>query len=137
MNNLTQVHVVSAAKALSHARLRNYRTFFGATDDRAAYGLYCWNDAISVALSRVLGFAEIALRNQFHTALSARYGVGATGSHDWYDYLTLNPKSKEAIRKITHEWRRVGRTKQQVPRHPAPSPDDVVSKLTFGFWRTS
>lgn len=50
MSNLKQAHVVSAVKALSHARLRNYRTFFRAADDRAAYGLCCWNEAVSSAL---------------------------------------------------------------------------------------
>lgn|GEM_PF-784528 len=134
MSSLKQIHVVSAVKALSRARLSNYRTFFGVDEDRAAYGLYCWNDAISAALSRALGFTEVALRNQFHTALSARYGVGGTISRDWYAHLRLNPKSTDLIRKITDERRRLSGVYQLVPRSPAPSPDDVVSKLSFGFW---
>lgn len=134
MSSLKQIHVVSAVKALSRARLKNYRTFFAAVDDRAAYGLYCWNDAISAALLRALGFTEIALRNQFHTALSARYGVGTSMSRDWYAHLCLNPKSTGLIQKITHERRRASGAYQLVPRLPAPSPDDVVSKLSFGFW---
>jgi hypothetical protein len=134
MNSLKQIHVAGAVKALSLARLRNYRTFFAAADDRAAYGLYCWNEAISSALSKVLGFTEIALRNQFHAALSSRYGVGTTLSRDWYAHLRLNQKSADSVRKITHGRRRVGRAFQLVPHIPAPSPDDVVSKLTFGFW---
>lgn len=134
MNNLKQAHVISAIKALSHARLRNYRTFFGAADDRAAYGLYCWNEAVSSALGRILSFAEIAIRNQFHVAISGRYGVGTSGSRDWYNHLALNKKSLDSVKKITHEWRIVAGVKQQIPRTPVPSPDDVISKLTFGFW---
>ena len=53
MSSLKQIHVVKAVKGLSRARLKNYRTFFGAVDDRAAYGLYCWNDAIS-AVARLV-----------------------------------------------------------------------------------
>ncbi|KQR78512.1 hypothetical protein ASG35_08765 [Burkholderia sp. Leaf177] len=134
MSSLTQIHVADAVQALSRARLKNYRTFFGAVDDRAAYGLYCWNDAISASLSRALAFTEIALRNQFHAALSARYGEGAASSRDWYAHLCLNPKSTSLIQKITHERRRVSGAYEQIPRSPAPSPDDVVSKLSFGFW---
>lgn len=134
MNNLKQAHVASAVQALSPVRLSNYRRFFGAATDRAAYGLYCWNDAISGELSRVLGLTEIALRNQFHIALSKRFGVGTASSTDWYNHLALGPRSLEAVRKVTHVTIRAAKTVRYVPRTPVPSPDDVVSKLTFGFW---
>lgn len=135
MNEMKQHQCAErAVRALSQARLSSYRRFFDATDDHAAYGLYCWNDAISASLSYALAHTEIALRNQFHVALSARYGVGVQGSRNWYECLALNQKSRDAIRKITHEVRRTGGSRQLVPRVPPPSPDDVVSKLTFGFW---
>lgn len=74
---------------------------------------------------------EVVLRNQFHAALSKRYGQqGVIGSRDWYAFLTLQPKSFEKVREITHVCRR-GVWQQ---RNPARTPDDVVSNLTFGFW---
>jgi hypothetical protein len=135
MCNVEQRVSAGAASALSKARLSNYRRFFGANDDRAALGIYRWNDAISANVSSVLAYCEIALRNQFHTVLSSHYGEGAAGSRNWYEFLVLNRKSQEAIRKITHETRRIGGIRQLVRRVPGPSPDDVISKLTFGFWQ--
>lgn len=118
-------------QALSHARLSNYRSFFGTTDDAQVLALYQWNDELSACLFRTLRQVEVVLRNQFHKAFSLRYGaVGASGSRDWYAYVALGPLSKNKIKDITH--RKLGQ--QFLPRMPVPSPDDVVSRLTFGFW---
>lgn len=117
--------------AISHARLSNYRTFFSPADDNGTLGLYQWNDDVSGALFRAMSLLEIVLRNQFHKALGSRYGaVGPTGGKDWFNHLKLNPDSREKVKKITHK-KRHG---TWLPRSPMPSPDDVVSKLTFGFW---
>ena len=135
MSTLKQQHVGGAIHALSRARLSSYRSFFTAYADREAFGLYCWNDAVSQCISRALAFAEVVMRNQFHGALSRRYGVsGAGDSRDWYLFLTLTRASEEAIRRVTHERRRVSGRWQLMARTPMPRPDDVVSKLTFGFW---
>lgn len=68
------------------------------------------------------------MRNGFHSALSPHYGAtGSSGSRDWYHHIALSAHSRDSVRKITH--RADGR-----PRQPAPAPDDVVSKLTLGFW---
>lgn len=118
-------------QALSHARLSNYRRFFSAADDDEALGLYQWNDDLSVVLFSTIKQLEVVLRNQFHHAMSLRYGAaGGQGSKDWYAHVALNTKSKDKITGITHHYR----GNQLVPRVPAPSPDDVVSGLTFGFW---
>jgi hypothetical protein len=118
-------------QALSHARLSNYRSFFGATDDGEALGLYQWNDDLSAGIFSTIKQLEVVLRNQFHHAMSQRYGAaGGQGSKDWYAHVALNSKSKDKIKGITHHYR----GSQLVPRVPAPSPDDVVSGLTFGFW---
>lgn len=118
-------------QALSHARLSNYRSFFGATDDAQALGLYQWNEELSACLFRTISLVEVLLRNQFHKAFSLRYGgVGAHGSKDWYAHVALSPLSKIKIKDITH----YKQGQQFLPHNPAPSPDDVVSGLTFGFW---
>jgi hypothetical protein len=118
-------------RALSHARLSNYRSFFCAVDDAEALGLYQWNDELSAILFRTISLVEVVLRNQFHHAMSFRYGaVGGQASRDWYAYVALSSLSKSKIQDITH-YKKGG---QLLPRAPAPSPDDVVSGLTFGFW---
>jgi hypothetical protein len=118
-------------QALSHARLSSYRSFFNAADDAEALGLYQWNDDLSAVLFRTISLVEVVLRNQFHHALSLRYGVmGAYGSKDWYCHVALDPRSQSKIVGITHYKQR----HQMLPRVPGPSPDDVVSGLTFGFW---
>jgi hypothetical protein len=118
-------------QALSHPRLSNYSSFFGATDDAQVLGLYQWNDDLSTVLFRTISHVEIVLRNQFHRAMSQRYGVvGGKGSKDWYLHVSLNSHSKAKIVGITH----FQKGRQTLPRVPPPSPDDVVSRLTFGFW---
>lgn len=118
-------------QALSHARLSNYRSFFGAADDAEALGLYQWNEELSGVLFRTISLVEVVLRNQFHRAMSLRYGaVGGHGSKDWFAHVALDLHSKSKIMDITHY--RQGQ--QMLPRVPVPSPDDVVSRLTFGFW---
>ncbi len=122
---------LARVQALSHARLSNYRTFFGAADDAEALGLYQWNDDLSAVLFRTISLVEVVLRNQFHRAMSMRYGVvGGYGSRDWYAHVALDPLSRSKIKDVTH----YKQGQQVLPRVPVPSPDDVVSGLTFGFW---
>lgn len=118
-------------EALSHPRLSSYRRFFKASTDAEAIGLYQWNEELSGALFRAVSLVEIVLRNQFHRALSTSYGVsGSTTSRDWYQHLTLNATSSKKIREVL-SYKSRG---TWLPKVPVPSPDDVVSKLTFGFW---
>lgn len=125
--------LADAAEALSRARLSNYRRFYGAQTDAEQYGLYRWNETLSMLFFKTLSLTEIAIRNQFHKTLSVRYGAtGNNQSNDWYNYLVLSTRSVESIQKITHQKRR--RRGPLLPKNPMPSPDDVVSKLTFGFW---
>ena len=118
--------------AISQPRLGSYRAFFAPADDLELYGLYCWNEALSSCLTSLINNLEITMRNAFHRELSYRYGGAAgTTSSDWYNTIGLAGRSLSNVQKITHEYVR-GR---HVPRTPIPNPDDVVSKLTFGFWK--
>ncbi|HKU00953.1 MAG TPA: Abi family protein [Paraburkholderia sp.] len=111
--------------------MSNYRSFFGAADDAQALGLYQWNDDLSAVLFRTISLVEVVLRNRFHHAMSLRYGiVGSQGSKDGYEHVALGSHSRSRITDITH-YRQGQHT---LPRVPAPSPDEVVSSLTFGFW---
>jgi hypothetical protein len=128
---VTPNSVPAVVLAISRPRLSNYVKFFGCTDDSSTLGLYQWNEDVSSRLFRLVSLIEVVLRNQLHGALSSHFGVaGASGSKDWYNHLALSSKSKDKIRAVAH-------TKKHgawVPRIPTPKPDDVVSKLTFGFW---
>jgi hypothetical protein len=118
-------------RALSRARLRNYRSFFGAVDDAEVLGLYRWSNDLSAGLLSTIFLVEVVLRNGFHHALSRRYGaVGAKESKDWYEYVALDEQARSRIIGITH----YKRGQRMVLRVPSPSPDDVVSRLMFGFW---
>lgn len=124
--------LTSLVEAISHPRLSNYRSFFSTVGDAQALGVYQWNEELSGALFRVISLVEVVLRNQFHKALGSRYGVvGTAGSRDWYQHIGLNQLSRQKIKEITHHKPHGG---TWLPRVPARSPDDVVSKLTFGFW---
>lgn len=130
-NNMTPQDVQSVVQAISPARLGSYKRYFQAANDLEALGLYQWNEDLCEAFARTTDRIEVILRNQFHAALSQRYGQqGSAGSRDWYSYLNLQPKSSEKVREITHVYRR-GAWRL---RTPVRTPDDVVSNLTFGFW---
>lgn len=86
---------------------------------------------MSAVLFRTISLVEVVLRNRFHHAMSLRYGiVGSQGSKDGYEHVALGSHSRSRITDITH-YRQGQHT---LPRVPAPSPDEVVSSLTFGFW---
>ncbi len=129
--NIHQTHT-----DISVARLSSYRTMFHGANDHELYGIYCWNEALSATLFRLISITEVVMRNRFHTALSLHLhrhrSVGRNDSNDWYNHLTLPPKSAQKIQQETHDRHR--RTGQWRPKAPAPSPNDVVSRMTFGFW---
>ncbi|HIF9102569.1 TPA: Abi family protein [Photobacterium damselae] len=119
---------------LSLPRLSSYQHFFKPESPIELYGHYCWNEAISSAFFRLIGIVEITLRNKLHSALSQHYynssSIGSKESNDWYKSLELNLRSEENILKITHS-RKKGKWQ---PKHPPLSHDDVISRLTYGFW---
>lgn len=65
--------------------------------------------------------------------MSVFYSNGASTSIHWYDRIwsQLKTETHRSIDKIRYER---GPGGVPVLRHPAPSPDEVVSRLTFGFW---
>ena len=129
-------NVLATLAALSAPRMASYRAFFGPVSDNELYGLYCWNEAVSLAFLPLINSVEISLRNAFHRELSRRFGSqSGTPSSDWYNAIALTGKSLEKVRGVTHIARGSGANRRHVPRQPAPSPDDVVARQTFGFWK--
>jgi hypothetical protein len=84
--------ITAALDDLSAPRLLSYRVFFNNPSDVELYGIYCWNDAISMRLMRLIGNIEIVLRNRLHRELSRFAYVpgtsaGTQDSNDWYRFV--------------------------------------------------
>lgn len=120
-------------KIISPARLSSYVQFFKPQSDMELYGVYCWNLQLSSCFYDLISVVEVALRNRVHYALSGYFSPGSL-SFAWYHGMQLSGKTKDKIKKITHNKTR-GRNPNWLPKNPAPSPDDIVSRVTFGFWK--
>jgi hypothetical protein len=86
-----------------------------------------WNCELSTCFSALLSFFEIALRNKVHYSMSQFYC-----KDNWYDDVSLKLK-KSTLDKID-DIRYVGYGKKRKLRYPAPSSDEIVSRVSFGFW---
>ena len=116
---------------ISKPRLDSYKHYFKTKDVDEAIGLYMWNCELSACFSVLLSFFEIALRNNIHYAMSHYYSYGQNGNIHWYDKMpNLSDKQKSKVDEIRKEKKR-GKI---VLRIPAPNPDEIVSRVTFGFW---
>lgn len=129
--NIHQTHT-----DISVARLSSYRTMFHGANDHELYGIYCWNEALSATLFRLISITEVVMRNRFHTALSlhvhSHRSVGRNDSNDWYNHISLSAKSSDKIRAETHFYHK--KSNSWRPKKRQPSANDVVSRMTFGFW---
>lgn len=105
-------------EVLSEARFTSYLAECGG-DVTTAWRLYVWNINISVAFYPLLHFVEITLRNALHRELSARFG-----RPDWWSVAPLNE----------HGHRLVKEAHEKVCELRTQRADDLVAKLTFGFW---
>lgn len=108
---------------VSKPRLDSYRGYWKVGAD-AAVGLYMWNGEVCAEVSKLLCHFEISLRNNIHRALSLSTSAGASPSVHWWDTLSvqLKPTTRQKVADV---------------RNDAPhvlSPDEIVSRLSFGFW---
>ncbi len=130
------LNIQQTTEDISLARLSSYHNFFTSLSHHEAYGLYCWNEALSTTLFRLISITEIVMRNRFHVALSLHCqsnpaSVGRPDANDWFNHINFPSKSQDKIKGITHyRHRRHG----WLPRQPMPSSNDTVSQMTFGFW---
>jgi len=117
---------------ISKPRLDSYRGYFRVKSVDEAIGLYMWNCELSACFSTLLSFFEISLRNNVHRAMSQFYTRGTSNSSHWYDriHASLKPGTASKIEEVRNE----GPPKRRTPRRPAPSPDEIVSRVSFGFW---
>lgn len=101
-------------------RMDSYRR--DGADHTLTLARYTLNMALSEALYPTLQFAEIALRNSIHKALTTRYGTDA-----WYD--------SPLARLTAWQQAKVMEAKSALGKYGKPlTPGRIVAELTFGFW---
>jgi hypothetical protein len=113
-------------RCLSASRLAGYEYHCGGDWD-TVLALYVWNTEMTGALRETMGHLEVALRNTLASRLARRHrGLGRP--RNWLD----DPAGEldvQARVDIDEARRRVQRN-----RKPLTS-DQVISELSFGFWR--
>lgn len=116
--------MVDYVRRLSQERLTSYMAACGG-DLTEAVRLYEWNCAMSGALFEILADVEVVLRNAIHNELMVWHG---SQPGFWYDDpLNLMPvKQVQQVARARVQLSRKGKTE---------SPGQVVSELSFGFWR--
>lgn len=107
-------------RMFSSPRFAPYRDATGG-DDRRAWDLYRWNIEVSEAFYCPLHCLEVSLRNAQHAELSARFGRA-----DWW---VVAPLRKHELAKVAQAERSLWRKGSD-----APTTDDVITELSFGFW---
>lgn len=117
------LNVRSSIDALSAPRLSNYHPYFNVTDDHDLYACYQWNNELSRSFLPCVHLLEVTLRNLYHRELSLYYSSLKSGklltSFDWYTHIKLSGKSLSEIQGAVRKRK---------------TPDQVISKQTFGFW---
>ena len=155
------LNTLSFLDCLSQPRVKSYQDFFypGGLphhDDDLAY-MYLWNNEISEIFWKVIPLIEITMRNKLHKELSSVYfshpkmivgngffqnqfatnkistpTIGTFNSCNWYHAVNFTGEALSSITKRTHFKKPNNKFYRKTY---AVTPDDVISGLTFGFWR--
>lgn len=122
--------IVNFERLIGKPRLQSYRRYFKTKSPEATIGLYMWNGEISNCFAALLSYFEICLRNSIHIAMANHYLGNVSSSAHWWDVVAtqLGNRTMQKIKAV--------REKDGVPRVPAPTADEIVSRVTFGFWTT-
>ncbi|MGP4015200.1 hypothetical protein [Saccharopolyspora sp. 5N708] len=103
--------------ALSAPRFERYRKAADGDID-VAIRLYQWNIDVSAAFYHSLHWLEVGLRNALNERLRDMYG-----RPDWWAAAPLDKHDRRKIENVFDD---------AMPRQRTA--DDVVARLTFGFW---
>ncbi len=113
----------SIEQSLSIARLARYLPAAGG-DRQLALRLYIWNSRLCEALYLPTQFGEVCSRNAISAALQCSYGS------DWITNRTFVANLPRRLRdELTNAM-----TKERLASGSYATPNDVVSRLSFGFW---
>lgn len=113
------IDLAKVEQRLSQIRLSSYLSARQGNLTKALE-LYVWNIELSGSLFEAIAIAEVVLRNEFDTNLTAWAQIAGS---DWMDIAPIDSKGKKDIKKA-----RVRNAKN-------PSHGKVVAELNFGFWR--
>ncbi|MCV2355381.1 hypothetical protein LNV09_14600 [Paucibacter sp. B2R-40] len=118
---------------LAAPRVQPYKTHFKPANDDEHLGAYMWGQAVSASFHPFLGIAEVVLRNAIHETLSTQCSGGSSTSYPWYDRALANSvpiqgKSLEKVEALLCSG------SPPIRKAIQPSPDKVISELTFGIW---
>lgn len=120
---------------LSSPRYKRYLEI-AENDDALALELYLWNIGLAQAVLRDVSFFEVALRNAYDRAITGSW----SGSNHWL-FDDTSPVRRPILRTNKRgKIKDANRLNRNAIDHLAsnlghnPSPDKVISNLTFGFW---
>jgi hypothetical protein len=109
-------------RTISKARLRPYLKSSGHDRERA-FKLYLWNVMIGQSFHFPLQAVEISLRNSISSVFVSIYG------QKWWRESTAKQFLDEwAIDELATARKRLSRKRIR------PTPDEMVSRMSFGFW---
>lgn len=118
---------------LAAPRLEPYKTTFKPTTDQEHLGAYLWGQAISASFHPFLGLAEVVIRNAIHRSLSLQCSKQSSESYPWYDRVadgSIVLRGKSLVKVNDYLYGGI----PPLRKVTQPSPDLVVSRLSFGFW---
>ena len=121
--------------SLSQPRIHAYDQLFKPQCDTQRMGVYLWGQAVSASLQPFLTVFEVAFRNAIHISLSLQATKFTSASYPWYDVTQPN-----SLKIVGHSLEKVNEflfepiAKGGARRVPAPTPDAVISRLSFGIW---
>lgn len=112
-----------------------YRRVFRTQTEAETTGAVLWGQAMSMTLMSLALTFEVTLRNRIHVSLSrqasTKAGEPPTDSYAWYDnkrgWHKLEGETYEKVEDILS-----GPTGGRLT--PQPTPDYVISRLSFGVW---
>lgn len=120
---------------MSQPRVHAYATLFRPANDTELLGAYLWGQAIAAALVPFINIFEVTFRNAIHTSLSLQASGYRLASYSWYDMtqpggLQLKGATLDQVNDLLF----ASLAKGGLRLLPAPQPDTVVSRLSFGVW---
>lgn len=119
---------------VSSPRSGVYKRVFRTQNEIETCGAILWGQQVTMSLLSLTQNFEVALRNRIHVSLSRQLSSKAiTQSLDsfaWYDKelggLQLSGESLEKVERIL--------SANHLRLRVQPPPDQVISRLSFGFW---
>ncbi|MEO4174596.1 Abi family protein [Acinetobacter pittii] len=114
---------------ISTVRLDTYKNQFNLDNPSDTYAAYCWGEAVSGSIFKIISVIEILLRNSIHNSLKPALGK------KWMideQKIKLTDHQKDKIDNILYEKKDGRRTDTRV--EPTPNENTIISKLSFGFW---